>query len=269
MTEINNINIKKYIPLAIIPIGIFTYMFCVHTVNVGYVGIQSTFGKLNQKPLYSGIYFLNPLSSVTDINTRVFTINSQSEAASSDLQSVTTSISLNYNVAALDAPKMYSQIGSNSKSIGENIIGPAINEVFKSVVANYSAQDLIDKRAQVSGDINKELQEKLSKYNITVDSINVTDFKFSNAFNEAIESKVTAEQKVLTAQNDLNRIKIEAEQKIVRANAEAQALNLQKSAITPELIQLRQVENQSAAIAKWDGRLPTYTGNNLPFIMKQ
>jgi regulator of protease activity HflC (stomatin/prohibitin superfamily) len=260
-------NLKPWIIRTSAAIALFTIFTCIHTVPAGYIGVETTFGHVSEKSLPSGFYVLNPLCSVHDINARVNTIETTSEAASSDLQSVSTAITLNYNLNALNMANIYKTLGSDQHFIAKTIISPAVNEAFKSVVANYSAQDLIDKRTEVSSDINKLLQQKLNEYNINVDSINITDFKFSHSFNEAIEAKVTAQQQVLTAQNTLDKAKIEAQQKIVKAQAEAQSLSLQKEQITPELIQLREVQNESAAIEKWNGVLPTYTGNSMPFIM--
>ena len=94
----------------------------------------------------------------------------------------------------------------------------------------------------------------------------MTDFEFSAEFNRAIESKQTAEQNALRAKRDLERIKVEAEQKVTSAKAEAEALRLQRQVISPELIQLRQIEAQIKAIEKWDGKLPNVTGGAVPFI---
>ena len=99
-----------------------------------------------------------------------------------------------------------------------------------------------------------------------VESTAITDFKFSDSFTQAIEAKVTASQQMLKAETDLKRIQVEAQQKVTQAKAEADALNLQKQAITPELIELRKVEMQTKAVEKWDGKLPMYTGGAMPFL---
>jgi hypothetical protein len=36
--------------------------------------------------------------------------------------------------------------------------------------------------------------------------------------------------------------------------------------VTPELIRLREMENQRMAIEKWDGKLPNVAGGAIPFI---
>jgi prohibitin 2 len=72
--------------------------------------------------------------------------------------------------------------------------------------------------------------------------LSITDFEFSPEFNKAIESKQTAEQLALKAKRDLDRIKVEAQQKIATAQAEAEALRLQRQAVSPEPVRLREVE---------------------------
>lgn len=43
-------------------------------------------------------------------------------------------------------------------------------------------------------------------------------------------------------------------------------MSAQKLEVTPELISLREIENQRLAIEKWDGILPKVTGGVMPFI---
>lgn len=70
----------------------------------------------------------------------------------------------------------------------------------------------------------------------------------------------------LKAERDLERIRVEAEQKIASAKAEAESLRLQKQEITPDLLKLREIENQRVALEKWDGRLPQVTGGSIPLV---
>jgi regulator of protease activity HflC (stomatin/prohibitin superfamily) len=110
------------------------------------------------------------------------------------------------------------------------------------------------------------LGKKLTKYYMKLEDINIKEFAFSEEFNKAIEAKQTAEQNALKAKRDLERVKIEAQQQVTQAQAEAQALKLKKLEVTPELIQLKQIEVQEKALEKWDGKLPSVTGGATPFI---
>ncbi len=238
-------------------------------IDNGHVGIQTTFGKISSEKLPAGLYFYNPaITTLHSINIQVSTVTTESEAASKDLQIVHTAITLNYNISESDIVDYFKRLGGKQDVLEENIIKPATNETFKAVVAEFTAEDLINKRPEVSHKIESLLLAKLKQYNVNVDSISVTQFQFSKSFNDAIESKVTAQQNVLKAQNDLARIEVEAKQKIAQAEGQAKAMSLQKSIVTPELIQLKQIENQNLAIQKWNGALPQYNGTTLPFIIK-
>jgi uncharacterized membrane protein YqiK len=103
------------------------------------------------------------------------------------------------------------------------------------------------------------LKEKMIRHGLVLDEFAIVNFSFSQSFAGAIEAKVRAEQEKLKADRDLQRIQVEAEQRIASAKAEAEGLRLQRQEVTPLLLQLRQVENDRLAIAKWNGQLPTTT----------
>ncbi len=143
---------------------------------------------------------------------------------------------------------------------------PVTQEVVKGITAKYTAQELISQREKVRSEIKELLKQRMIAYYIIVDDFSIINFKFSNQFEQAIESKQAADQLAQKAQRDLERIKIEAEQKIAQAKAEAESLRLQKENVTPQLIQLRKIEASIKAIDKWDGHMPRVAGNTVPFI---
>ena len=104
------------------------------------------------------------------------------------MQDVSTTMAVNFTLVAKDISKIYSTLGTKSQ-IKENSITPSINEVVKSVLSNFTAEDLVKKRADVSKDIFKKLENKTSAYGITLIDVNIVNFKFSDSFNNAIESK--------------------------------------------------------------------------------
>ncbi|MNZ81358.1 hypothetical protein D3C78_1000210 [compost metagenome] len=125
---------------------------------------------------------------------------------------------------------------------------------------------MITRRDVVSSEISEHLTARLAKYDLIVNDINIVNFKFSEAFNQSIEAKQVAQQQALKAENDLRRIEIEAKQKIAQAQAEAESLRLKKQEVTPELVQLKQIEVQEKALEKWNGVLPSVTGGATPFV---
>ncbi len=143
---------------------------------------------------------------------------------------------------------------------------PAVQEAFKATTAKYTAEELISKRPEVRDQISQFMKDRLLRHGITIDEFSIVNFRFSESFNQAIEAKTTAEQLKLKAERDLDRIKVEAEQKVASAKAEAESLRLQKQEITPDLLKLREIENQRLALEKWNGQLPQVTGGSVPMI---
>ena len=234
------------------------------SVEYGHVGLYKTFGKLNDNILSPGIHFKIPfIQSVIQVNTQVTKAETDTTASSKDLQPVSTHVAVNYSISKGSAYNLMNNIGGNFDTV---IINPAIQEIVKEVTARYPAEDLIKRRDVVASEISEHLTSRLAKYNLAVNDINIVNFKFSEAFDQSIEAKQVAQQQALKAENDLRRIEIEAKQKIAQAQAEAESLRLKKQEVTPELVQLKQIEVSEKALEKWDGRLPSVTGGATPFI---
>lgn len=236
------------------------------SVPAGARGVVTTFGSPSQEISDEGLHFVVPvMQRMNIVRVSIWKGELEADAASKDLQSVTTKIAINYHVDPTKAVYVYTDL---SNEPFETIIVPAVQEAMKAVTAQYTAEQLISERQIVRDAVIENLKNRLSRHGLIIDEFSVTDFQFSQSFNEAIEAKTTAEQLKLKADQDLRRIKVEAEQTVVQAQAQADALKAQKQEITPDLIHLREVENQTAAIARWNGEMPTYVGGNapLPFI---
>jgi len=267
-TEINP-NVKKNVKwmsglVVIILILLVLVLNGFSTVQYGHIGLYKTFGKLNNNTLEPGIHMRLPfVQSIIQVNTQVTKAETDTTASSKDLQPVSTHVAVNYSVNKEAVYHLMNNIGSSFDVI---IINPAIQEIVKEVTAKYPAEDLIAKRDVVAGEISENLTKRLAKYDLIVNDINIVNFKFSDAFNQSIEAKQVAQQQALKAENDLKRIQIEGKQKIVQAQAEAESLKLKKLEVTPELVQLKQIEVQEKAVEKWNGQLPSVTGGATPFI---
>ena len=231
-------------------------------VPAGNRGVLLTWGKVETKILGEGISMVTPYMNqvqVMPVQTMKYTASASS--ASSDLQIVTTEVTLNYHLDAGSVNKIYQQFYYTWE---DRVIVPAIQEAVKASTAEFGAADLIQKRPVVKDAIETALKERLSGYNIVVENVYITDFKFSPEFESAIEAKVVAEQNAQQAENVLKQKKVEAEQmiatadglaqsKILTATAEAKAIQIQAEAIkqSREVLQLRWIE-------KWNGLLPQY-----------
>jgi len=234
------------------------------TIPAGYRGVLTTFGKPSDEVYSEGIHFVWPIAqSMNRVAVAIQKGEGDGDAASKDLQTVHTKIAINYHVRPDAVVSVYRDLGNEP---GERIIVPSVQEAVKAITARFTAEELISKRSQVRDEIILALKERMSRHGLIVDEFSIVNFNFSRTFNEAIEAKTTADQLKIKAEKDLQRIEVEAKQKIARARAEAESLGLQRQQVTPELLRLRETENQAKAIEKWDGRLPTTTGGAIPFL---
>ena len=223
-------------------------------VEPWYNGFTVTLGKINQTVYSDWLHLKTPIiTKAVKYNIQTQKLEAVADASSKDLQTVSASIVVNYKYQESSVVTLYKNVGKEEK-VAEKIIQPAVQEVFKSVVAKYSAEQLITDRSKVSQDIETALNDRLKTYWIQIQAFNIVNFDFSKSFNDAIEAKVTAEQNALAEKNKLEKVKYESEQKVVAAEAQAKAIEIQAKAIQTqwwaEYVKLKWIE-------KWNGQLPT------------
>jgi len=286
-TDLKDIKVPKFnflYPLIIVGVVIVLTSSFV-TVQSGHVGVVRTLGAVQPKALPEGFHVIKPfLDKVEEMDIRLTKAVVKSEAASKDLQTVRTQVTVQYSLVGAVAPKTYQKIGVRSV-VAVTLIEPAIQESVKAVTAQFTAEQLVTKRAEVklliqaaiNDFINITLKEKGVVNSLRIANVAITDFEFSAEFNKAIELKVRAEQEALQAENEKTKrvtqaeaaaaeIKLAAEAEAfqieVASKARAAAIAREARALkgNPDLIQLRIAE-------KWDGVLPKFTGQEgIPFI---
>jgi regulator of protease activity HflC (stomatin/prohibitin superfamily) len=230
-------------------------------IGPGQRGVLMTFGAVHEGVLDPGLHMKLPfMQSGAKMDVQVQNSQAAETSASLDLQNVSTTVATNWHILPADAEWVYQHIG-NEPDLVDKIIRPAISNSVKAVTAHYNAEDLIVHRDQVRDQIQAQITSELQPYRVVVDSVNITDFHFSDEFAQAIERKQVAQQRALQAQYELQQARVLAQQRVVEAEAQSQAQKLLQQTLTPELI-------QQQAIAKWDGRLPAVVGGKgvLPMI---
>ena len=250
-------NNKKNIIIGVIVIVIILlFATSFRTIQSGEVGISVRFGKVVDKHLSEGVNFKIPvIEKIVKMNVRVQKIEVETNSASKDLQDVNMSLAVNYKIERKEAVNLYKEVGTGYEKV---ILEPAMQESIKAVTSQYTAEELITNRSDVSAKSMEELSKKVDKYGLSVSDFNITNFSFSEEFNKAIEEKQVAEQTVLTAKQELEKEKIEAEKKIVAAEAEKQANELKNGSLSDNIIREKMIE-------KWNGELPRVTGSNSIF----
>lgn len=262
----------------IIVAGVITFLVIivvmfesVVVVEAGHRGVVLYVGAVENRVLGEGIHFIIPFAEqVVPMEVRTLKYVANATAASNDLQEVQTTIALNYHISPSQANIIYQQLGAD---YADRIIAPTIQESVKASVAKFNAEELITKRATAKAVIAETIANTLGARNIIVETVFITDFKFSPAFASQVESKVVAFQQYLTQLNNLKAVQVIANQTVVQANATARSnvarANGESQAIKIITSQLKQSPEylQWLAINRWNGQMPYALGSGaLPFF---
>lgn len=257
--EYGDPRLEHIMPVVLLGIFLIITIICSFTtIKSGEVGLKVRFGKIVETSLSEGFNLKIPyIEKIKKINIKVQKYENETALSSSskDLQIINNIIiNVNYQINPQQATELYRNVGEKYE---ETIITPAIQESVKSVISQYTAEELVTRRSEVANAINDNLNNKLNNYGINILSTAIKNFDFSQEYNTAIERKVVASQQVLTAQQELEKAKVEAETKRVEAEGEAKANKEVQQTITKDILIKEFIE-------KWNGVLPeTYAGDDI------
>ncbi len=242
-------------------------------VPAGHTGVVVTLGQVSQNVLSEGFHFKAPfVQSVQNISNKIQVYEAPASAVSKDLQTVSSTIAVNYRLISNMSAQMYQNVGTDYQTV---LITPVVQECMKAATAKYTAEELITKRTAVGDEVKTELDTKLNDYGIYIEKFNIVNFDFSAEFNAAIEAKQVAEQNLIKTQTEQKQqiviAEAEAKKKVIAANAEAEAILAKAEAqadankkIEESLSNKVLMYNQ---IDKWNGVMPKVTSGGNSSLM--
>lgn len=269
-------NAKKWLIIAgvAVALALLVMVTCTATVETGYTGIVTTFGKVEDVTLEAGLHFKSPFQRIIAMDNREQKTSFTTEAFSSDIQQVDITGSINYAINKSTAMNLFKEVGTDYFN---KLVNPRMLEITKGVFSKYSAENLVANRQKLSEEIRDGLYGELQDYGINVISLSIENIDFTDAFTDAVEAKQVAAQKKLQAeieqsqmtmetqqQAERKRINAEAEANVlkinadadayatkVRSEAEAEANKMIAESLTENLIKFNEIKS-------WDGKLPTF-----------
>lgn len=196
---------------------------CIKQVPTGMTGILTTFGRVEDYTLDAGVHIIQPWQRIVKMDNRTQKVEIETSAFSSDIQQVDIDMSVNYCIDQQTAQDLYRSVGTGYY---DNVVLPRILENTKAVFSQYSAENLVAKRDELSNDIAELTAVDMEVYGITIVSIAIEDIDFTDAFTNAVEAKQVAAQNRLTAETEQAQKTMEeeatAQRAVIAANAEAE-----------------------------------------------
>ena len=244
----------------------------IQTVPTGHTGVVTTFGRVENTTLDSGVHLVLPWQNVVKMDNRVQKQTTDLSCFSSDIQEVNLNYTINYQIKKSDAQTIYRTIGVDYY---HTVIQPCVTESVKVVTARYTAEQLVGKRNELAAAIEDDLADKLLNYNIELVSTSIENMDFTNAFTDAVEAKQVAQQNKLRAETEAEQKVIEAQAaaEVRKVNADAEAYEVRAKAEAEAEANRMISESLTQALInytyaqRWDGELPTVmTGDGSSMI---
>ena len=255
-----------------------------YTVDEGYRGVTLRNGAVvgTAEP---GLGFKMPIiDSVVDIS-----VQSQAQlyenilAYSRDQQTAGLSLSVNYRLPADQVETIYREYGGEAGVISRLLDRQVLEEV-KNVFGKFNASTAIQERERLAAEVQMAIQKAVIGP-IIVESVQIENIDFSDAYEQSIEARMLAEVEVQKVRQNAEREKVTAEITVIQAQAEADA-QLARATAEAEATRIRGEAEASAIKAKaealkdnaglialtqaerWNGQLPTtmIPGSTVPFM---
>lgn len=226
---------------------------CVKQIDAGYIGVQSLFGKIQNKTLGSGLNFVNPLMEIKhlDVRTQNYTMSGVHDEGdkngddairilTKDGLEVSIDLSVLYRINADKAPQLIKEIGVEFK---DKIIRPVARTKIRDNAVYYDAIELYStRRDEFQNRIFKSIEEEFTKRGLVLENLLLRNITLPQTVKLTIESKINAEQDAQKMQFVLQKEKQEAERKRVEAQGIADYQRIINEGLTDKQLQYEQIK---------------------------
>merc|ERR1712137_78663 len=256
--------------MGALAVGAFTVNSCLYNVDGGEraVMFDTLRGGILPDVIGEGTHFLIPVVQrpiILDVRTKPREI--PSVTGTKDLQMVNIKLRVLWRPVVEELPRLYRELGMD---FDERVLPSIGNEVLKAVVAQYNAEELLSKRAEVSTRIKTELIKRGAHFHLTLDDVAITHLTFGREFMKAIEMKQVASQEAERQQWVVKRAEQERQAVVTRAEGEAQAASIITTAMEKTgnaIIEVRRIDAAKEIAGKLANSrnivyLPSQNGGN-------
>lgn len=276
-----------------------SFLMSVTRIEAGYVGVEVNLAGsqrgASEIPVRTGWVFYSPLTTqVIEFPTYVQTVkwtknvnegnplNEEMGFNSKEGMEIYADVSLSYAIEPSKVPDFYVKYRVNNLDrFTHGILRDIVRNSLNEVASTYTVENVYgEKKAEFLARVEKQIQDKVSNVGVGVQQFGFIGApRVPNVIAQAITAKAQAIQEAERAKNKLATTQAEAAKKIAeaegdaksqvtRAQGEADSNKIRLSSLTPQMLELKRLENQRALIEKWNGQLPTVQSGQGGLLMQ-
>jgi regulator of protease activity HflC (stomatin/prohibitin superfamily) len=277
-----------------------TFLVRATRIEAGYTGIEVNLAGsqrgASEIPIRTGWVFYSPITTqIIEFPTFVQTVkwtrdtteghplNEEMGFNSKEGMEIFCNVSLSYAIDPKHVPDFYVKYRvSDLEIFTHGILRDIVRNSLNEVASTYVVEDIYgEKKAEFLHKVEQQIQDKVSNVGVGVQQFGFIGApRVPSVIATAITAKAQAIQEAERAKNELATTQAEAAKKIAeadgdakstvtRAQGEADANRIRQTSITPQLLELRRLENQRAYIDKWNGQLPSVqSGQGMGLLMQ-
>jgi regulator of protease activity HflC (stomatin/prohibitin superfamily) len=266
----------------------FNYIASVTRIGAGYVGVEVVLSGsqrgASEIPVRTGWVFYSPLrSQIIEFPTFVQTVkwthdlsegratNEQMSFNSKEGMEIYSDVSLSYAIDPKRVPDFYVKYRVNDLDLfTHGILRDVVRNSLNEVASTYNVEQIYgEQKAEFLNKVQVLIQQKMEPVGVMIQQFGFIGApRVPTVIAEAITSKAQAIQDAERARNELAKTQAEAAKTVAaaegeakaavtRAQGEAEANRIRQTSLTPQLLELRKIENQKALIERWNGQLPS------------
>lgn len=277
----------------------FNYIAAITRIGAGYVGVEVVLSGSqrgpSEIPIRTGWVFYSPLrSQIIEFPTFVQTVkwtrdvnegratNEQMSFNSKEGMEIYSDVSLSYAIEPRKVPNFYVKYRvSDLDTFTHGILRDVVRNSLNEVASTYNVEQIYgEQKAEFLGKVQGLIQQRMEPVGVEIQQFGFIGApRVPDVIAAAITSKAQAIQDAERARNELAKTQAEAAKTVAeaegeakaavtRANGEAEANKIRQTSLTPQLLELRKIENQKALIERWNGQLPTVQTGNGGLLME-